>query len=197
MLKIIQIKKLAVWIAVLLVTGCASNELVPGIRETLDPLTGVTVTSSNRPLIMYRENSGRAAFARNYLHVGPIQVNRRGTYQYYLWVAGWSTMQSASHLEYLDNLESIVIFADGEPLLLDLAGRTPATIGTSEPVYLKPVASAIDGYYRVTADQIRLIAEASEVRLRTSEANPRDYGLWDKQQGAKSDLLEFIRRAFF
>jgi len=197
MLKITQTKKLAAWIADLLVTGCASNELVPGTRETLDPLTGVTVTSSNRPLIMYRENPGRAAYARNYLHMGPIQVNRTGTYQYFLWVAAWSTMQSTGPLEYLDSLESIVIFADGEPLLLDLAGRTPATIGASEPVYLKPVASAIDGYYRVTADQIRLIAEASEVRLRTSEANPRDYGLWDKQQGAKSDLLEFIRRAFF
>jgi hypothetical protein len=193
----LPIRNLFACITALVLMGCASNEILPGIRETLDPLTGVTVSSSLRPLIMYRDNSGRAAFARNYVHVGPVQVNRSGNFQYYLWVAGWSTMQSASSLDDQQSFESIVIFADGEPLLLDLAGRTPATIGASEPVYLKPVASAVEGYYRVTADQIRLIAEADEILLRTSEASPREYGLWDDQQGAKRDLLEFVSRAFF
>lgn len=181
----------------MLVVGCASTEPAPTVREILDPQTGVTITYSNRPLIFYRDNSGRAAFAKNYLHLGPLEVNRSGTYQYFLWVAGWSTMESASSFEHREGLESIIIFADGEPLLLDLAGQTPGTIGASEPVYLKPVASAVEAYYRVTADQIRLIAEADEIRLRTSEANPREYGLWDDQQGARNDLREFINRAFF
>ena len=197
MCKQLQINRFIAWVTVLLVAACASTEPTPSVRENLVPLTGVTITFSNRPLILYRDNSGRAAYAKDYLHMGPVQVNRSGTYQYYLWMAGWSTMQSASSLEQLESLESIVIFADGEPLLLDLAGRTPGAIGASEPVYLKPTASAVEAYYRVTADQIRLIAEAGEISLRTSEAYPREYGLWDDQQGAKSDLLAFIRQAFF
>ena len=182
---------------ILIIAGCASTTPAPTVREKLDPLTGVTVTTSDRPLILYHDNSGRAAYAKNYLHMGPVQVNRSGDYQYYLWMAGWSTMQTPGLADRQESLESIVIFADGEPLLLDLAGRTPEVIGTSEPVYLKPVASAIEAYYRVTADQIRLIAEARDIRLRTSGPNSREFGLWDNQQAAKSDLLEFLNRAFF
>jgi len=186
-----------VLIAVLIVAGCSSNTTIPIVRDKLDLVTGVTVTFSNTPLIMYREDSGRAAFARNYVHMGPIQVNRSGSYQYYLWLGAWNTMQSPNPAEHQDGLESIVIFADGEPLSLELAGWTAEAIGTSEPVYLKPVASSVDAYYRVTADQIRLIAAARDIRLRTSGANSREYTLWDNQQVARSELNEFLNRAFF
>lgn len=181
-------------IAALIIAGCASSG--PALREKLDPLTGVTVTYTNTPLIMYRDNSGRAAYAKNYIHLGPIQVNRGGTYQHYLWLTAWNTIDSPTPAENQDDLDSIVIFADGEPLLLDLAGRTPEAIGTSEPVYLKPVASAADAYYRVTADQIRLIVEARDLRLRTTGGRSREFGLWDDQRAARSDLREFLNRAF-
>jgi len=181
-------------IAALVIAGCATT--TPAIREKLDPLTGVTVTFTSTPLIMYRENSGQAAFARNYIHIGPIQVNRGGVYQHYLWLAAWNTMESPNISEHQDDLESIVVFADGEPLFLELAGWTPDAIGTSEPVYLKPVSSAVDAYYRVTADQIRLIVEASDLRLRTSGANSREFVLWDDQRSARTDLREFLQRAF-
>lgn len=193
--RISRIRILAGLIAMILMAGCASP--TSGIREKLDPLTAVTVTFTGTPLIMYRENPGQAAFARNYIHLGPIQVNRSGSYQYYLWLGVWDTMQTADSAERMDGLESIIIFADGEPLSLEVSGWTPDAIGTSEPVYLKPVASSVDAYYRVTADQIRLIAEASDIRLRTSGASSREFGLWDSQRSARSDLLEFLNRAFF
>ena len=92
-----------------------------------------------------------------------------------------------------DGLESIVIFADGEPLLLELSGWTPDTMGISDSVYLKPMASAADAYYQVTVDQIRLIAESSDIRLRTAGPRPRDFELWDDQASAKASLAEFLR----
>lgn len=182
-------------IVAVIISGCASQS--PIIREKLDPLTGVTVTFSNTPLIMYRDDSGRAAFARNYIHMAPIQVNRSGSYQYYLWLGAWNTMQSAGVAEHQDNLESIVLFVDGEPMSLDLVGWTPEAIGTTEPVYLKPVASSVDAYYRVTADQIRLIAESTDLTLRTSGVNAREFNPWDNQQLARSELLQFLDKAFF
>lgn len=129
--------------------------------------------------------------------MGPIQVNRSGDYQYYIWLSAWATMVSAETSERQADLESVLIFADGEPLSLEVAGWTPGTIGTSEPVYLKPVASAVDAYYRVTADQIRLIAEASDLRLRTSGPRSQEFILWDQQRGAKRGLREFVDQAFF
>jgi len=181
--------------AAVIVSACATTE--PAVRERLDPLTGVTVTYSGTPLIMFRDDSGRAAFARSYVHIGPIQVNRSGDYQYYLWVGAWHSMQLVDAAEHQHDLESIVLFADGEPLLLDLAGWTPEAIGTSEPIYLKPAASSIDVYYRVTADQIRVIANARDLRLRTSGQLAREFVPWDNQQLARSELLAFLDRTFF
>ena len=176
------------------VLGCASTS--PTISDKLDPLTGVTVTFSKTPLVMYRENPSQAAYARNYVHLGPIQVNRSGSYHYYLWIGIWNTMQAADLSKHRDGFESVVLFADGEPLLLELSGWTPAAIGTSEPVYLKPVASSADAYYQVTADQIRLIAESREIRLRTTGSSPKEFELWDDQKSARSDLTEFLSRVF-
>lgn len=180
--------------AILTLLGCATSS--PTVSEKLDPNTGVSVTFTETPLVLYRDNPSQAAYARNYVHLGPIQVNRTGSYRYYLWLGIWNTMQTADLSEHRDGFESIVLFADGEPLLLELSGWTPEAIGTSESVYLKPVASTADAYYEVTADQIRLIAESSDIRLRTMGSSPKDFELWDDQKSARNDLTEFLTRVF-
>jgi len=185
-------KYLTCLIAVAILIGCASPS--PVINDKLDPLTGVTVTFNNTPLVLYRDNPSQAAFARNYVHLGPLQVNRSGAFQYFLWIGIWNTMQTASLAEHRDGFESIVLYADGEPLSLELSGWTPEAIGASEPVYLKPVATSADAYYRVTADQIRLIAESRDIRLRTTGTLPKEYELWNDQKSARNDLIEFLGR---
>ena len=179
---------------VLILSGCASDP--PTVGEKLDWHTGVTVSYVNTPLVLYRETPAQAAYARDYAQVGPIQVNRSGSYQYFLWVGSWATMQTTDILEHRDGFESIVIFADGEPLVLELSGWTPDAIGASESTYLKPVASSTDAYYQVTVDQIRLIAEARDLRLRTGGSYPREFELWDEQTAARNDLAEFLNRVF-
>ena len=182
----------AAYLCVLLgMSGCASSP--PSVNERLDELTGVTVTYASTPLMFYRDNPSQAAFARNFINAGPIQINRSGSYRYFLWVSSWSTMQVTNPSVVRDGLESIVIFADGEPLLLELSGWTPDTMGIREPVYLKPMATAADAYYQVTVDQIRLMAESTDIRLRTAGPRPRDYELWDNQLSAKASLTEFLR----
>jgi len=179
----------------LIVSGCASD--APSIGEKLDWSTGITVTYVNTPLVLYRETPAQAAYARDYAHLGPIQINRSGSYQYFLWVGSWATMHRSDVSEHRDGFESIVIFADGEPLVLELSGWTPDAIGASESTYLKPVASSTDAYYQVTVDQIRLIAEARDIRLRTSGASPKEYGLWDQQAEAKTDLAQFLSHVLY
>lgn len=179
---------------ILTLAACASSPL---INEKLDPKTGVTVTFSTMPLVFYRDTPSQAAYARNFLQLGPIQVNRSGSYRYYLWLGVWNTMQVTDLSEHREGLESVVILADGEPLMLELTGWTPASIGTSEPIYLKPVASATDAYYEVTADQIRLIADAKEIRVRSTGAFPREFQPWDDQASVNNSLAEFLKRTFF
>ena len=194
-----MMKQLIRWslipVTYLLIGGCASS--VESTNEVLDRRTGVTITSNVTPMILYRENPSLAAHARNFVHLGPIEVNKTGSYQYFLWVGIWNTMQTSDRRPQRDGFDSITILADGEPLVLELAGWTPDAIGASAPVYVKPVSSAADAYYPVTVDQIRLLAEAKDIRLRTSDTSPREYSLWDAQRSARQSYLAFLESAFF
>ena len=179
----------------LILAACASN---PGVVEDkLDPGTAVTINYSQTPMVFYRDDSGKAAFARNYVHLGPLEVNRMGSYRYYLWLGIWNTMQDEQSGEPRDGFESIVIYADGEPLPLDVSGWTPSTIGASEPVYVRPVATAADAYYEVTVDHLRLIAASTDLRLQSTGPKSRSFQLWDNQASAKSSLNEFLKQSVY
>jgi hypothetical protein len=174
-------------------SACASGP-TSTIHERLDTGTGVTVTASRTPMVLYRDNPAAAAYARTVIHMGPVEINRSGDYRYFLWVGIWNTMQSAAAITSRDGFETIVIVVDGEPMTLDLAGWTPAAIGASVPVYVKPVASAADAYYAVTVDQLRFVAEAGDIRLRTTGSRPREFSLWSTQHEARRSLLAFLDR---
>ncbi len=171
--------------------GCASTTLPPG--EKLDPKTGVTLTFSSTPMVLYRDNPSQAAFARNLVSLGPLQVNRGGRFEYFLWLGIWNTNQTASVADRRNGFDSIVLFINGEPLPLELNGWTPDAIGASEPVYPQPVASALDAYYQVTLEQIQLLTDSDSLKLRTTGSAPREFVSWYSQETFEGDLAEFLR----
>lgn len=160
--------------------------------EALDPLTSVTLTAVKTPMIFYRDDSGHSAYARDFANLGPIQVNRSGQYRYFLWIGVWSTGQESDDTGRRDSFESPVLFIDGEPFQLQLAGWTPDSIGASRGIYAKPVASAIDAYYEVTLDIIRLLVNSSDVRLRSGGDHAASFEPWNDQQAAKDSLRDFF-----
>ncbi len=188
----IRVMLAAVIIVSLSVAGCVSTSTL--VEERLDIGTGVTVTHATAPIVLYRDNSSYAAHARDYVYLGPVEINRMGEYSYFLWLGIWSTISDAERSYQRDGFESITLYADGEPLQLELVGWTLESIGVSEPVYVKPVASAADAYYRVTIDQIRLIANAREIELHAGAAPVRVYLMWDRQGSAHAALREFLDR---
>ncbi len=182
-------------LATLLNTGCVSTTTL--VEERLDLGTGVTVTHATAPIMLYRDNSAYAAHARDYVYLGPVEINRMGEYSYYLWFGIWSTISDADRSYRRDGFESITVYVDGEPLQLELVGWTLESIGVSEPVYIKPVASAADAYYRVTIDQIRLIANARDIEVHTGTSPARVYLMWDRQGSAHAALREFLDRSLY
>lgn len=98
---------------------------------------------------------------------------------------------------YRDGFESFVIFADGEPLSLELSGWTAATIGAGEPVYLKPVSSAADAYYEVTIDHLRMIVASNKVRILTTGPKPKSFEEWNQQSTARASFKEFLDRSVY
>jgi hypothetical protein len=191
----LSINRIVTTVLLLTLAACGNQQGV--INNKLDPTTAVTITYSRTPMVFYRDDSGKAAFARNYVHLGPLEVNRMGSFHYYLWLGIWNNMQDAQSGEARDGFESIVIYADGEPLALELSGWTPAAIGATEPVYVRPVASAADAYYEVTVDHLRLIAASDDVRIQATGSDTRSYELWDDQKAAKKSLTEFLRNSVY
>ncbi len=175
--------------------ACAGGNAA--ISNKLDPLTAVTITYSKVPMVFYRDNYAAAAYARKFVQLAPLEVNRTGSFQYYLWLGIWNTIQDPDLGASRDGFESIVIYADGEPLPLELVGWSAEAIGASEPVYVKPVASAADAYYEVSVDHLRLIAASNEVRVQSTGARPQAFKLWDDQSTAKASLREFLNNSVY
>lgn len=173
----------------------ACSGTAPLVEETLDSGTGVTVMRANPPVILYRDTSYRAANARDFVYLGPIEVNRMGGFEYFLWLGVWSTVDDLDSAHDRDGFESVIIIADGEPMTLDARGWTLEAIGVSDPVYVAPVNSAADVYYPVTIDQIRLLAEARDIEILTTSGKPRRYFPWDDSAGSRAGLRAFVERA--
>lgn len=169
----------------------------PMVSDSLDPQTGVTVTRASSPLVLFHDNSRAAAHARHYLYLAPLQINRMGELRYYLWLAAWSTIVDTDAAEIRDALESVVVFADSEPLSLELVGWTPVSAGLSRPVYATPVASAIEAYYAVTLDQIRLIAQSQDIRVRGGSTLADDFSPWETRSSARDGLRAFVASVSF
>ena len=179
----------------LLLTACAGNDARS--LNKLDTVTGVTISYSRAPMVFYRDDFGKAAHSRNFVHLAPLEVNKMGEYRYFLWLGVWNTLQNARPGETRDGFESITIFADGEPLSLQLSGWTASAIDASEPVYMKPVSSAADAYYEVAMDTIRVIAEADDIRILSTGPKQQSFELWDRNSAARSSLQEFLDRSAY
>lgn len=187
--------KLCIPIWLTMLAACSGTE--PLVSEKLDKNTGVTVMRATAPLVLYSDNSAYAAHARDYVYLGPIEVNTMGARLHYLWLGIWSTIRDDERLSPdRGGFDSVVLFVDGEPLPLELAGWTLDAIGVSEPVYVKPVASAADAYYYVTLDQVRLLATAQQIDLRVGAVRPTVYELWDEQAAARAALRSFAQRGY-
>lgn len=179
-------------VVLLAVAACGST--TPVVSGELNPLTGVTVTRATKPVVFYRDRSAQAAHARDYVYLGPVEVNNMGQRNYYIWLGIWGTSDSTDRSTQMDNFESVVVFVDGEPLSLEVKGWTAESIGISGSAYVKPVASSTDAYYRVTIDQIRLIAEARDLEIRAGSAVPQRYAPWDSASNATASIQAFLRK---
>lgn len=178
-------------LALLLFAGCAGSDV--RVYEHLDRDTGATITRASAPFVMYRDMSARSAFGRQYVYVGPVQVNNMGERSHYLWLGIWGTSDTTDRGTTMANFESIVVYADGEPLRLEVKGWTPGSIGASTSAYVPPVASSLGGYYRVTIDQLRLIAESRELEIRSGAAQPQRFLPWDSARETSEALTAFLQ----
>lgn len=151
--------------------------------ERLDRSTGVTFTTASAPVVFARTESRFSRSARDYLYLGPVETNRRGLREYFLWIGVATTLDRGYLAPEIPPPGSLQIMVRGEPM--ELALRPWAELVPGSPpadLYRSPVAPRALLGARVTRDQLRLLAEAApaSVLARASDGSVRRYDAWPR-----------------
>ena len=167
--------------------GCAHDA---GILERLDE-HGVTITSDAAPLVFARTESRYSRSARDYLYLGPVETNRQGIRDYYLWVGIATTLDRGFIAPTMEIPHMLYLSVHGEPI--ELALRPWSEVlrdGGLEPPYETAVDTDTALAARVTLQQLELLAAEplAEVAIATAAGDTREYFRWEERQ----DWLDFI-----
>ena len=160
-------------LALLVMAGCAS---APAVKSRFDEQTGLTLVWLDEPVVLAHTVPRVATTARDYAYLGPLQLNRMGEIESYVWVGVASTLDRAAINEPPPALTSLVLLLDGVPMRLQLE---PWTEGVAPP-YVIPAPLLFSQRARVAGDQLQRIAGARSVvaRFTTADGTDRRYELW-------------------
>jgi hypothetical protein len=163
-----------------LAAGCQSNG---GVRATLDASTGITWTADPAPVVFARTEARYSRSARDYLYLGPVEVNRQGTRDYYLWI-GIGTTLDRGYLAPTTPLPDKLYVDVGDEIIEFLLQpwRVLTPMASTELVYLTPVDLQATLGARVTSSQIEKLASElpRAVRVAIPGSASREYLRWEE-----------------
>ena len=164
--------------ALIVTSGCQS---LGSVVERLDRDSGLTHVTDPSVAVYARTETRFSRSARDYIYLGPVEINERGTREYYLWVGIASTIDR----NFLSGEASVpdILYVDlaGAPVEFELAPwdeRIPRLAGRR--IYDPAVKPDRIMAARVTRDQISLIARGRPDRVRVARTDQptTDYFLW-------------------
>ena len=155
--------------------GCASDP--PLLDSSLDGATGWTLVTTEDPIVLARGTPRIAHSARDYVYLGPVEVNRMGLREHYLWVAMVSTVDRAPIGETPITPQSLTVLADDTPMELTL---TPWGEELPTPAYETAAPPYAVMRARVSLHQVERIAQAGSVAvfLTGEDDYPLRYRVW-------------------
>lgn len=163
------------FITSLMIAGCVGRSGNDEIYQYLDESTGVTVTSLAAPLAFFKDEPMLAANARDYVYLGPAELNRAGSREVVLWLNFCSTIDRGKRPGWL-RPDRVILMLDGKPMELAQADNR---MNINEWSYISPVIGGSTIIYRVTRGQLRLLARADHIDVVTeNDGNSRKYTRW-------------------
>lgn len=182
----------AVWFVLsllaVLAAGCAKPLRPDPVDTWLDETTGATVTNLVTPLIFYRDEPGLAVNARDYLYVGPLEVNRAGRYRYLIGMSWFSTIDRGTRTG-MDVPAAVYLQPDGRPMELRRAERDVAGI---EWPYSPPLGGGPVVLFDITRAQLHVLARAETLTVRTEDQRHL-FVTWRPWREVATGLQAFVR----
>jgi hypothetical protein len=179
---------------ILTLPACQSS----GIVERLDRDSGLTVITASTPVAYARTEARVSRSARDYVYLGPVEINERGTRQYFLWVGMASTIDRARLGESSPDPAYLYFDDAGTPIELPLApwaDRVPRL--AAQRIYHPAVAPSSVLAARVSLDQLGRIQRLAPPRLSLAEdeAASIEYLLWNGESFWRQ-FLEYADTGF-
>lgn len=144
-----------------LVAGCVLTRDGAKLRQRLDESSGETITTLDEPATFALDRPMLAANARDYVYLGPVEINRSGTRSYALWVAYCSTIARNDGREFAAPARAYLMI-DGEPMEL---GSAEPHAPLADWLYRPPVVGGSKVMYALTRAQLAAIARAHELSI--------------------------------
>jgi hypothetical protein len=179
-------------LAATVLAACTGSPVV----EQLDERAGMTMVRAAEPLVFARTDPRYSRSARDYLYIGPIETNRQGVREYFLWVGAATTIDRAFVTATLSAPTALYVTIDGEPIELKLRPLSDLVRRTSDaPVYATAVPLQAELAARVTLQQLELLdaAGVESIRVAAGETPLRTYARWEDAAGF-TDFLVAVRR---
>ena len=143
-----------------MLVSCAALPDDAPVVEKLESETGVTITRLGHPIELYRETflkdpAGRFAF------LGPFEANQMGQRELFLWIA----------VPIEPVADSVpVVEINGTAVSLGTPGRTADFAGVNKSPYKIPTPWSAMYYFKVDADLVARLGEATKLTVRMLEA---------------------------
>jgi hypothetical protein len=164
--------------------------------EQLDERAGMTIVRAAKPLVFARTDPRHSRSARDYLYLAPIETNRQGVKEYYLWVGSASTIDRSFVAATAETPTVLYVTVGGEPMEFPLRPLGEVVRRTADsPVYATAVPLQVELGARVTLQQLELLDTAGldSVGVAASGKPPRAYTRWERT-ARFTDFLAVVRR---
>ena len=177
-----------------ILVGCHAT-VSPLANERFDPTTGGSFLTADEPMVFARTEGQYSRSARDYVYLGPIETNRQGTRDYYLWVGFASTLDRGYLAPETEAPETLLVNVQGELMEFKLRPWSERTSSLgSTPLYSTAVNVQSPLSARVTLHQLGLLASEALESVRVGDANgkTRLYRRWRDEQSWRRFLQETV-----
>jgi hypothetical protein len=164
--------------------------------EQLDERAGMTIMRAAEPMVFARTDPRHSRSARDYLYLAPIETNRQGVKEYYLWVGSASTIDRSFVAATADTPTALYVTVGGEPMEFALRPLAEVVRRTADsPVYATAVPLQVELGARVTLQQLELLDAAGleSVAVAATDTPPRTYTRWERA-ARFTEFLAVVRR---
>jgi len=169
----------------------ASGEKPRASGEIFDEQSGNTLLVVPKPLVFARERTDVAAHQRDYATLVAVEIDQSGTYNDYLLLYRWSTVDRRMSPPPDPQEGELRILADGRAIDLKPLENMPVGLSRRRELHMPEHGDVVAHAYPIDVATLRFIAASREIVVRMpQESLDTPFAVWEDGRSALGRFLE-------